>query len=250
MTENKFWAFLGIALAVVAFFQNMFSSTILVLLGVGVVILCFLISKTWNKVERANLKWIDALFFPFSKNDFNYTIVDKIVKYTIESENDAKYEVKCKLKNNKNSDDFYYRGRYHWEQDTPIQVEVPRNFSYNCSEDLKWSEVRIEPIDRIVHKNDIIDCGFLLQNLHISNLNKHSYLSCKVIEKIKHLQMIAQVSDSLNPEPEAHFIIQDSFGREILRERVFYDEKTNSYKKTISYPRRGRKYIIKWYYKQ
>ena len=61
MTENKFWSFFGIALAVMAFFHKNMSTQELLLLGALVVIVCFVISYIWNKLLNSNHKWIDAV---------------------------------------------------------------------------------------------------------------------------------------------------------------------------------------------
>lgn len=250
MTESKFWSFFGIALAVMAFFYKKISTLELLLLGVLVVIICFIISYFWNKILNSNHKWIDAICYFFSKNLLPYIVVDKIVRYNITNEKEATYDLTCDLKVKKAISDFCYKGRYHWDQEEDISVSVLSEGKYRCetTEDLKWSNVDIFPVDKIIHRNDIMSCGFSLKNLHISRLNKHSYLSCKMIEKTKNLKLIATVDSTLKPLKEAVFITQNSLGEEIDREPIFYNDSSNSYEKTIVYPRRGRKYIIKWEY--
>lgn len=252
MTENKFWSFFGIALAVMAFFHKNMSTQELLLLGALVVIVCFVISYIWNKLLNSNHKWIDAVCYFFSKSKSPYIIVDKIVRYNITTPKEAIYDLSCKLKVKKDTPRFCYKGRYHWDQEEDIAVSVTGDgkFKYETSEDLKWSNVDIFPEDRIIHRNDVIKCGFSLNNLHISRLNKHSYLSCKMIEKTKNLKMIALVNSGLKPLKEAVFITQNSFGDEIDREKLLYNDISNCYEKTIVYPRRGRKYIIKWEYEK
>lgn len=249
MSENKFWAFLGVALGVGAFFYEKVTVLQLCLILVFTIILCFWISYIWNKIIDSNHKWIDAVFFFFSKNNLPYVINDKIIDYSILNGNEATYKLKCELTNKSNDSNFCYKGRYHWEQEEDIVVSVNNNFTYKCSEDFKWSNVDVIPAkDIIIHKGELVTCGFSLTNLKIRRLSKHSYLSCKMIEKVKHLKLIATVPMSLNPDKHAVFVVQNSFGDEISRETILYDDDSNTYEKTICYPRRGRKYIIKWEY--
>ena len=180
-----------------------------------------------------------------------YIVVDKIVEYKIKNGKEATYNLNCNLKARKNENDFCYKGRYNWDQEDDIDVSVSGDgeFNYACSEELKWSNVDIIPVDRIVHSNENVNVKLCLSNLYISKLSKHSYLSCKMTEKVKHLVLSAVVDSNLKPSEKAVFIVQNPLGEEVSRETVKYDERTNSYKKNISYPRRGRKYIIKWDYK-
>ena len=249
MNENKFWSFIAIALAVMAFFYEKQSIGCLLLIGLGTVIFCYLFSYIWNKVVNSNHKWIDALCFAFSKNKLPYTIIDKIINYTICSEKEAKYDLKCKLINNSKDSQFCYKGRYHWDQEEEISVSVEGNFEYKCSEDFKWSTIEITPkSNTIIHNGEKVDCGFSLTNLYMTKLSKHSYLSCKMIEKVKHLKMIATVPSRLKPMEQAVFIIQNPLGDEISREKINYNKSNGTYEKVIDYPRKGRKYIIKWDY--
>lgn len=248
--ENKFWTFLGIALACMAFFGNKVSLLPLLLIGAGVVLLCSLISYLWGEISASHNKWIDCFYYIFSKNKLDYIVLNKAVEYEIDTRSTAKYRVECEVQSKVNSADFCYKGRYNWEQDEDIDVAVKKGFDYRCNEDLKWSEVSLSPSKKFVHRGDKFELGFYLNNLRIRKLSKHSFLSCKVIEKIKFLQLKAIVHKSLTPEDKAVFIVQDNFGEELSREDIPYDAQTSSFKKTVKYPRRGRKYIIKWDYKK
>lgn len=250
--ESKFWSFLGVALAIAAFFYGKISTLKLMGLIILMVVICFVMSYVWNRIINSNHKWIDAVYYFFSKNKLPYIVVDKIVHYSILNEKEATYEMVCDLKAKKATPDFCYKGRYHWDQEDDIKVSVfgQGNYRYETAEDLKWSNVDIFPVNKIVHRNDKINCGLNLTNLHISKLNKHSYLSCKMIEKTKHLKLVATIDSQLKPLEEAIFIIQDSLGREIDREMVMFNKTNNSYEKTIVYPRKGRKYILKWDYEK
>lgn len=252
MFENKFWSFSGIALAVMAFFYKKIEVSDLILLGVLTVLGCFLISYIWNKIINSNHVWIDAICFFFSKTSLPYVVTDKLVNYSINDSQSAEYRLKCILKIRKAPHDFCYKGRYHWDQEDDINVNVldSKNFRMETNEDLKWSNVDIFPVEKIVHRNETIECGFSLTNLHITRLNKHSYLSCKMIEKVRALRLNAKVNPTLKPSSTAHFIIQNKLGDEISREEIKYNETSSSYEKTIRYPRKGRKYIIKWGYEK
>ncbi len=252
MTENKFWSFVGIALAVTAFFYEKVSILKLLLIGIIIVIICFVVSYVWNKLLNSNYKRIDKVFYLFNKAKLPYVVVDKMVHYNVKSKKEATYELKCKLKIKKVINEFCYKGRYHWDQEDEIIVSVMDKDNYQCTttEDLKWSNVDIVPVGKIIHRNELIDCGFTLENLHISRINKHSYLSCKVIEKVKHLRLTAEVNPNLKPLKEAAFITQNALGEELSRETVKYNETSHSYVKNVEYPRRGRKYIIKWDYEK
>lgn len=250
--ESKFWSFAGIALAVMAFFYRQVDTHILLLIGAVTIIICFVLSYLWNKILNSHHKLVDWACFLFSKNKHSYTVVDKIVRYKIKNSTEAEYNLQCKLKIKKIHQEFCYKGRYHWDQDGDIDVSVSCDgeYRFETSEDLKWSNVNIFPVNRIMHKNDPLNCGFTLRNLHINRLNKHSYLSCKMIEKVKHLNLIAEVDSSLKPMDKAMFVVQDNLGEEISREEISYNPATSSYAKMVSYPRKGRKYVIKWEYRK
>lgn len=248
MAENKFWAFVAIGLAFVFAFYKDVGTVFVILLGISIVIFCYIISYIWNKFIDSNHKWVDAIFFLFSKNKLSYIVDDKIINYNIIDEKNATYDLKCNIVNKSSDSNFCYKGRYYWNQNEDISVSVSNGFTYKCSEDFKWSNIDIIPKDRIIHKGDRVTCGFCLNNLYISKLIKQSYLSCKMIEKVKHLKMIATVPNTLKPTANAIFIVQNSLGDEISREDIPYNKHTATYEKTVVYPRRGRKYIIKWDY--
>lgn len=247
--ENKFWTFFSVALACMAFLTGKVPVFVLLLIGASIMVMCALFSYFWGKISASHNKWIDYLYYVFSKNKLDYTVLCKSVEYEIDTRSTAKYKVECDLKSKVKSADFCYKGRYNWEQDEDIDVAVTKGFVYRCNEDLKWSEVSISPVKKFVHRKERLEVGFYLNNLRIRKLSKHSFLSCKVIEKIEFLQLKAIVHKSLSPEDKAVFIVQDNFGEEVSREEVAYDIQTSSFKKTVKYPRRGRKYIIKWDYK-
>ena len=253
MSETKVLTYVGILIAVnTAFWDSVKESLwLVILLNITTVLFCALLTYIEIKITHSNRKWIDKIVYFFTKNDLDYVVEKKTVNYEIISKNNATYSLLADIKVTSEKDNFHYNGKYVWDQKEEILVSVndPKEYRYVHSDALKWSNVDIYPTKPIAAKGDKYSVGFSLNNLVIGKLSKHSFLSCKVMEKIKFLHLEAKVDPNLLPSKTATLEIQNHLGIPIAKdESVPYDEATKSYKKTLKYPRKGRKYIIHWNY--
>lgn len=244
MSETKALTYIGIMIAVNTAFWDSVKDCwwLFLLLNIATVLFCTFITYIEIKITHSNHKWIDRIVFFFTKNECDYIVTQKMVTYTVESESKAKYDISAEIEVINESEDFHYNGRYVWDQKEEINISVhdPKNFRFVPSETLKWSNVDIYPTRSIARKGVKYLVGFNLDNLLIGKLSKHSFLSCKVIEKIKFLQLEAIVDPGLCPSKTATLEIQNHLGIPIAKnESVIYDESTNSYKKHKNIPEKG-----------
>ena len=255
MNDGKVLTYLGIIIAINTAFWTTIQTSWLWFFGINITTICacLLLSHIEKKLLYSNHKWIDGIVYRFTKNDFNYVVKQKIVNYIIESEHSAKYSLSAEICVRHFENDFHYNGRYVWDQEDDINVILhdPSKFQCITSENLKWSNVDIYPKSSIAKPKTNYSVGFDLDNLAIRKLIKHSFLSCKVVEKIEHLQLVAYVEPSLHPAKKATLEIQNHLGMKIADdEEIPYNEATHSYSTTLSYPRKGRKYTIHWKYEK
>ena len=252
MYEGKVLTYLGILIALNTAFWNRICNDpwAFVLFNLISIFVCVALSHIEKKLLYSNHKWLDMIAYIFTKNDFNYFVKEKIIEYRIESEHCAKYKLSANICVLRQEDNFHYNGRYVWNQEEPIEVILndPNQFRYTTSENLKWSNIDIFPTTSIPKAKSEYSIGFVLKNLFIVKLTKQSFLSCKVIEKINHLKLVAYVDPQLHPSSKATLEIQKYLGIKISEEEVTYDEALHTYSKTLNYPRKGRKYIIHWKY--
>ncbi len=248
---NKFITYIGIALAVAAFFHEKVSTFYLFVIIFLSLLACIILEKVFKIISNCNYKWIDSIFFLFEKNQNDFRIKDKIVSFTIKSDKEAKYTVKADvIQTKKNKDNVIYDGRYHWPQEKDIIHEVKINNKkvtedqFIVGQDIKWSTIKIFAND-IVHKNDSNIIEYTLDDLYINNLKYHKFLSCKIIEKIDNLQLNFTIPENIAKDATAEYIIQNSRGDVIFSESLKPTNNKNKYSKTVTKPRIGRKYIIR-----
>ena len=256
MSNGKTLTYLGILIAINTAFWSFIDSNLwrFIVINILTILICLFLTYIENKIIFSNHKWIDRIVYKFTKNDFNYIVKQKIVEYSIEAKNKAKYKLSADICVSKNPDEnFHYEGRYVWDQEEDINVELlnSKDFYYKASENLKWSNIDIYPTGQLPELNKKYSVGFILDNLYMGKLIKHSFLSCKVIEKIEKLKLIAKVDPSLHPSKKAILEIQNHLGTKVAKdEEILYDESTQSYSKMLTFPRKGRKYIIHWKYEK
>ena len=255
MKEKKVISYLGIIISANAIYLSMASKIEffwIILITFVTIIVCFILSFVEEKIRLSNYSFFDRIHYCFSRNKHKYVIEDKIIEYRIKDEKNATYSVQAKAKivDEKN---FVFNGRYHWEQDENINIELndAEKYKFEVLEDMNYTNVPIR-FTSIPHKKEKFDVKFTLTNLRITHLKNHSHLSCRVFEKIKKLKLVAYVDKSLNPSKTATLIIFDSCEQEIeIPEKEKYitlNTKDYTYEKIINFPRAGRKYCIKWQY--
>lgn len=220
-----------------------------VLFNIVTILICAFINWVETKLRNIQSTILDFLIYvitPLYKKD--YKINSRIETYSINSKNNATFESIANIKVIKTPDDFGYIDRFQWEQDEKFDIQVDEEYRYLLEEDLNWIKITIIPKSFLVIKNMERELKYYIKNLYFTNLKKHSFFSCNPKEKMKVLKMIAYVDNSLCPNTYAKYIIQNKNGDIIHSEELQYDLHTQSYEKTIKYPRKSRKYIIKWDY--
>lgn len=220
----------------------------IVLFNIFAVLICAFIN--WCETKLRNLQSIilDFLIYVITPNKKDYKISSRIETYSINSKNSATFESIADIKVIKTPDDFGYVDRFQWEQDEKFDIEVDQEYRYLLEEDLNWIKITILPKSFVVIKNMKKQLRYNIKNLYFTNLKKHSFFSCNPKDKIEILKMIAYVDNSLCPNAHAKYIIQNKNGDIIHSEDLQYNVQTQSYERTIKYPRKSRKYIIKWDY--
>lgn len=251
MTSGKFWAYIGIVLAVEAFFYTLLPIWALVLIGIGIFGLCIIITLIVNAISNTHHKWVDKIYYLFTRRKSDYIILDETSKYCITSSTTANYERDVNVINKKNGSTKIYEGRIVWDQDDDLNVidSCNRQYKFELLEDLKWTNA-IFTSKEILHKNDKSKVSFKIDNLHISHLKKKSFLYCRVRDKINFLRLIVEVDPSLKPCKRAFFKVLNANGEEIpnTQEEIELSSDGKTFEKTVTCPRIGRRYAIQWDY--
>lgn len=247
MTSGKFWAYISTVLAVEAFFYNYLPIWALFLIGIVIFGLCVIITFIINAISNTHHKWVNKIYYFFTRRKGDYIILDETSKYSITSQTTAKYDRTVNVINKKNGSTKIYEGRIVWDQDDDLNVkdECDRQYKFELLEDLKWTNA-IFTSEQILHKNDKSKVSFQIDNLHISHLKKKSFLYCRVRDKINFLRLIVEVDPSLKPCKKAFFKVLNANGEEIphTQEEIELCSDGKTFEKTVTYPRIGRRYAI------
>ncbi|MCH5143054.1 MAG: hypothetical protein J1G07_05060 [Clostridiales bacterium] len=248
---GKGWilASIGIIIAIdVAVWQYINMEWAIVLIDIGILLLCALITYLENKIPNLNTNFVNMLAYLFSKRQYDYIIKEKNINYTLLDKVNAKYTENVVLSVKKAGRLRYY-GRFCWIQQDPITItSINPTDKIVTREDTKWTKTEVE-FPNYLNKNDTYETGFELSNLQMNDYKKRSYLSCKVTEKIEKLVLSTGVSSKLLPiNNEAIYRIEDALGRTLKEEKIRFDPVRGEFIKEIKYPRQGRKYILLWEY--
>lgn len=203
-----------------------------------------------DKIRNLQSGILDYLIYIMTRNTKNYKINSRIDTYAIESKELATLKTIADIRVLKNPDDFCYIDSFQWEQDEKFQIETEPDYQWSLEEDLNWTKVTIKPKSFILQKREEKKIPYKVKNLNITSLKRHSFLSCNPKDKIKTLMIVARVNKDLKPNAHAKYIIQNKDGDVIHTEELPYDFHSQSYEKIIKYPRKSRKYIIKWDYSE
>lgn len=251
MTAGKFWAYIGIVLGVEAFIYKLLPIWAVILIGIGIFVLCVIITLIINAISNTHHKWVDRIYYWFTRRKGDYIILDETSKYCITSSTTAKYERTVNVINKKNGSTKIYEGRIVWDQDNDLNVvdNCERQYKFDMVEDLKWTTA-VFTSENVLHKKDKSKVSFKIDNLHISHLRKKSFLYCRVRDKINFLRLIVEVDPSLNPCKKAFFKVLNANGEEIPNTREELDLRPDgkTYETTVTCPRIGRRYAIQWDY--
>lgn len=248
---NNALTYIGILIAINTATWKFISDSPLKIVGINLVtlIICILINHCETKIRNSQLKLLDFIIYSMTRDRSYYQIKCRTDIYTISSETEASLSSTAHIKPKKVPDKFCYTDRFQWEQEEEFKIDIDSKYRYIIDEELNWFRLIIEPKNFILKKRQMELIEYKISNLHISNLKKHSFLSCRPIDKIKVLKIAACVNKNLKPGNYAKYMIQNKNGDVIYSEKLPYNEDTQSYEKTVKYPRKSRKYIIKWDYK-
>lgn len=250
MLFGKIVAYISLAIAIMASIKQEFTYIQLIAIEIIIVLCCFGLEWLLKKISNLNYKWLDALFFTFSKNPNNFIIKNKIITFDIKSVSEAQYHVEADVIQTKRHNKAVYQGRYSWPQEKDIEhiVCLDNNkldtSDYEIGEHIKWSTVKVFT-SGIIHKGDENKIKYSLNNLYINNIKYHRFLSCKVIEKIIDLKLNIKIPVDIAGQNKAEFLIENEKGEIIHSEELSLPGHDNMYSHTIHKPRIGRKYIIK-----
>lgn len=247
---NNALTYFSILIAVNTATWKFISDSPLKFIGVNLatIIVCVIINQCETKIKNSQLKLLDFIIYLLTRDRSYYQILSRTDIYTISSETEATLSSTAHVKAKRVPEKFCYTDHFQWEQDEAFKVDLDSKYKYYFEEDLNWFRLIIEPKNFIMKNRQEESIGYKISNLHISNLKKHSFLSCRPIDKIKVLEIAACVNDSLKPAAYAKYMIQNKNGEVIHMEKLLYNAGNQSYEKTIKYPRKSRKYIIKWDY--
>lgn len=249
MDRFNFLAILGILISVLVSFYDKLSVDKLAIVVLVIILFCYLILLIENKLSKLNKRWLDSIFFIFTKRESPFVILERDTEYCILDEKNATYEESNHVKSLKCGAHQTFTSRYAWDQEEPIDCSrIEDDVTIREEGDLKWTKVHITKESYIDNRKNW-NAGFKLKNLKITNYKKKSYISIKVIDKIKSLKMSIKVNESLNFNKKAKLYVEDYIGREIGEpEEIEYDSVKKCFFKELRYPRKGRKYIIKVFY--
>lgn len=251
MMVGMFWAYVSIVLAVEAFIYKLLPIWALFLIGTGIFVVCVLVTLIIKAISNTHHKWVDRIYYWFTRRKGDYIILDETSKYSITSSNTAEYERTVNVVNKKNGSINIYEGRIVWDQDNDLNIIENCNKQHNFElfEDLKWTNA-VFTSEHILHKKDKSEVSFKIDNLHISHLKKRSFLYCRVRDKINFLRLVVEVDPSLKPCKKAFFKVLNANGEEIKNTREELDLKPDgkTYTTTVTCPRIGRRYAIQWDY--
>lgn len=250
MLFGKIVAYISLALAIVASIKQELTHAQLIAIEIIIVLCCIGLEWVFEKISNFNYRWIDAIFFTFSKNPNNFIIKNKIITFDIKSVSEAQYRVEADVVQTKRHNKAVYQGRYCWPQEEDIEHIVFLDnkkldtSDYEIGEHIKWSTVKVFN-SGITHKGDENKIEYSLNNLYINNIKYHRFLSCKVIEKIIDLKLNIKIPVDIAGKNRAEFLIENERGEIIHSEKLSLTGHDNTYSHTIHKPRIGRKYIIK-----
>lgn len=250
MLFGKLVAYIGFGLAIVASIKQELTYIQSTAIEIIIVLCCFGLEWFFKKISNLNYRWLDAIFFTFSKNPNNFLIKNKIITFDIKSVSEAQYHVEADVVQTKRHNKAVYQGRYSWPQEKDIEHIVFLDnkkldtSNYEIGEHIKWSTVKVFT-SGIIHKGDENKIEYSLNNLYINNIKYHRFLSCKVIEKIIDLKLNIKIPVDIAGQNKAEFLIENEKGEIIHSEELLLTGQDNMYSHTIHKPRIGRKYIIK-----
>ncbi len=247
MKESKFLVYLGIVISIIALIGNKVPTVWLFVIALLSFVACIIISRIEYNLSNSHLKWIDCLYYIFSKRNSQVKIHNRIIYYKINTREEAELSVESAIEYLKPVTDYFSIGKYHWEQDERVEISI-----VNCDNYMSKREIECNWVDVLIKnkmptkRKQLANVGFKLTKLKINNLARESFISYNITDKVKNLEFVANVSKELAPLEEAELIVKNIYGITIKVEKVKYDDVSHSFKKTVHYPRKGRTYILKW----
>ncbi len=248
MKQKNLIAYISIILAVDFAFWDKINPYWFILIDFAILGLCILLNKVEDWFFTSNHKWVDKLYFKFTKNLYPYIVNNRTIVYNILTKDSAEFSNSSEITVTDAKDDFFVNGHYQWEQDADIDFQYTGDEDFACSrtESFNWVEIKMHPIE-MVSKNRQHKVGFQLKNLQIKNLVRHSFLRVHITHKIRKMKLVAKVNKNLNPI-NGKLVMFDSNVKVIKTEPITYNEQNESFTKNLHYPRVGRYYAIQWEY--
>lgn len=248
MKQKNLIAYISIILAVDFGCWSLINPYWFILIDFAVLVLCVLINKFENWFSESNHKWIDKIYYAFTKNSYPYIVENRTIEYKILSASEAELCNTSEIIVKKAKDDFAVEGHYQWEQDKEIDFQFVGDAGFTCSrtESFNWVELKMTP-GELVTKNQHYKVGFQLKGLQIKNLVRHSFLRVHITSKIKKIKLVAKVNKNLNPV-NGQLVVFDSNLHKIKSEDIRYFDDIEKFVHNLHHPRLGRYYAIQWEY--
>jgi hypothetical protein len=240
----------GIAISVCALVRSMTSDVASVVLsGVLTMFLCTVMLIFDMMInDKAHKRWYDRFVYMFSRNEKKYNVLLRDVTYEFIDKTHMRYRKFHKIKSNMNGLSTF-EDRYMWLSDEAIEI-VPlypkQRIKYKWNNNF-WDYFCIDLGDSYF-KNDVIETGAVLNNLVCQNYRTRLFLSCGIYYKTKKLSLTVKLPPDFRPINGEFLVYRnyDDGGSEIYREQLQYSPEDCSFKKEVMYPRKGRRYLIRW----
>lgn len=113
-----------------------------ILINIGVFAVSIIIIRIQSRLDNQNKKWIDAIYYFFSRREQKFKILEKTAVYEIVNEQSASYYEELTLKAMHEGKKQIYVGRYVWDQDEPIRL-APLNDSDTVESEYDWKWTKV-----------------------------------------------------------------------------------------------------------
>lgn len=193
-------------------------------------------------------------FSPKSKEfDYVYLTIDSTFKIISNTDRELINNFNIKVKK---TGFQTFPARFCWKENSDYEVSPtqPKQKIGNSTENENYYKIYDINFDHSLSKNQTVLTGFNLKHLVVEAKDNKPFLSFKIDNKTKFLKLTAEFDLSVAPKT-AEFVIYGKLDH-IEDSNIIYREPINveignsnaTIEKRIQYPRRGRRYAIRWSY--
>lgn len=198
--------------------------------------------------DQAHKRWYDRIAYIFSRNEKKYNVLLRDVTYEFIDKTHMRYKKYYMIKSNIDGLNTF-EDRYMWLSDEAVDIAPlypKQRVKYKWSNNF-WDYFCIGLGDSYL-KNDVIETGAVLNNLVCRDYRTRLFLSCGIYHKTKKLLLTVKLPPEFRPVNGEFLVYRnyDDGGSEIHRESLKYSAEDCEFKKEVMYPRKGRRYLIRW----